>query len=86
MVTLIRKCANARCADIIGIDERPNKKYCSESCKNKANNDKNKKGRITWDSIIEKYDGSTSETFNPIALHKWLKENYYPPRIIKQKK
>jgi hypothetical protein len=84
MATLIRKCANARCADIIGSEERANKKFCSKDCKNKANNDNNKKGRITWDKILDRYNDLPSEPFIPFP--KWLKENYYPPRIIKQKK
>jgi hypothetical protein len=84
MATLIRKCANPMCADIIGVSERPNKKYCSQDCKNKAHNSNSKKGVVTWDSILENYEGLSSETFVPFP--KWLKENYYPPRIIKQKK
>ena len=84
MATLIRKCANPMCADIIGTSERPNKKFCSQDCKNKAHNLNSKKGAITWDKILDKYDELPKE--NPVSLPKFLKENYYPPRIIKQKK
>lgn len=84
MATLIRKCANPRCSDIIGISERPNKKYCSQGCKTNAHNDKLKKGTTTWDKILDKYSEMPTEIFVPFP--KWLKENYYPPRIIKQKK
>ena len=84
MATKIRKCANPKCSDIIGTLERPNKKYCSEDCKNQAHNSKNKKGLITWDKVLDKYDELPKEEF--VSLPKWLKENYYPPRIIKQKK
>lgn len=80
----IRKCANPRCADIIGLSERPNKKFCSQNCKYKAHNDSTKKGQITWDKILDKYNDLPTEPFIPFP--KWLKENYYPPRIIKQKK
>lgn len=80
----IRKCANTRCADIIGSNERVDKKYCSKLCKSKVHNDKNKKGRVTWENILEKYEDLPSETFVPFP--KWLKENYYPPRLIKNKK
>jgi hypothetical protein len=80
----IRKCANPKCADIIGISERPNKKFCSVECKTKAYNETQKKGEVTWDKILEKYNELPSELFIPFP--KWLKENYYPPRIIKQKK
>jgi hypothetical protein len=84
MATRIRKCANPRCSDIIGTAERPNKKFCSKDCKTQAHNDKFKKGVITWDKVLDRYDELPKETFIP--LPKWLKENYYPPRIIKQKK
>jgi hypothetical protein len=84
MATLIRKCANPMCADIIGTSERPNKKFCSKDCKNKAHNLNSKKGAITWDKVLDKYDELPKE--NPVSLPKFLKENYYPPRIIKQKK
>jgi hypothetical protein len=84
MATLIRKCANPMCADIIGTSERPNKKFCSQDCKNKAHNLNSKKGAITWDKVLDKYDELPKE--NPVSLPKFLKENYYPPRIIKQKK
>ena len=84
MATLIRKCANPMCADIIGTSERPNKKFCSQDCKNKSHNLNSKKGVITWDKVLDKYDELPKE--NPVSLPKFLKENYYPPRIIKQKK
>jgi hypothetical protein len=84
MATLIRKCANPMCSDIIGTSERPNKKFCSQDCKNKAHNLNSKKGVITWDKVLDKYDELPKET--PVSLPKFLKENYYPPRIIKQKK
>lgn len=84
MATLIRKCANPRCSDIIGTMERPNKKFCSQECKTQAHNDTQKKGQVTWDKILERYNELPSEPFVPFP--KWLKENYYPPRIIKQKK
>jgi len=84
MATLIRKCANPMCADIIGTSERPNKKFCSKDCKNKAHNLNSKKGNISWDKVLDKYDELPKETF--VSLPKFLKENYYPPRIIKQKK
>jgi hypothetical protein len=72
------------CADIIGTSERPNKKFCSKDCKNKAHNLNSKKGSFDWDKVLDKYDELPKETFVPFP--KWLKENYYPPRIIKQKK
>jgi hypothetical protein len=84
MATLIRKCANPKCPDIIGLAERPNKKFCSPYCKTQAHNNTIKKGVITWDKILEKYAELPSEPFIPFP--KWLQENYYPPRIIKQKK
>ena len=84
MATLIRKCANPMCADIIGTSERPNKKFCTKDCKNKAHNLNSKKGSFDWDKVLDKYDELPKETFVPFP--KWLKENYYPPRIIKQKK
>jgi hypothetical protein len=84
MATRIRKCANPRCSDIIGTTERPNKKFCSQECKTKAHNDTNKKGQVTWDKILDRYNDLPSEPFIPFP--RWLKENYYSPRIIKQKK
>lgn len=84
METKIRKCFNSKCANLIGVSERPNKKFCSEACKNKAHNEESKKGKLTWDKVLEWYDNLPSETFIPFP--KWLKENYYPPRIIKRKK
>jgi len=84
MGILIRKCANPKCSEIIGISERPNKKFCSQDCKNKSHNLNSKKGVITWDKVLDKYDELPKE--NPVSLPKFLKENYYPPRIIKQKK
>jgi hypothetical protein len=84
METRIRKCFNPKCATIIPISERANKKFCSETCKNKAHNQINKKGMFTWDKILDKYNELPSEPFIPFP--KWLKENYYPPRIIKNKK
>lgn len=84
MEVRIRKCANPRCSDIIGISERPNKKYCSEDCKNKAHNDRNSKKNLSWDKILDKYADLPNDSFIPFP--KWLEENYYPPRIIKQKK
>lgn len=80
----IRKCANPKCSDIIGIKERPNKKFCSKNCKTQAHNEKSKKVFISWDKVLDRYDELPKETFVPFP--KWLKENYYPPRIIKQKK
>jgi hypothetical protein len=84
METKIRKCFNPKCANIIGISERPNKKFCTENCKNKAHNQLNKKGMVTWNKILDKYEELPTEIFIPFP--KWLKENYYPPRIIKNKK
>ena len=84
MAIRIRKCANPKCADIIGISERPNKKVCSIECKTKAHNNSQKKGQVTWDKILDNYADLPSETFIPFP--KWLKENYHPPRIIKNKK
>ena len=84
METNIRKCANNKCAKIIGVFERPNKKYCSEKCKNKANNNNNSKDNRKWESVFEKYNNLPSETF--IAFPRWLSDNYYPPREIKIKK
>ena len=84
MATRIRKCANPKCSDIISILERPNKKYCSEMCKTKAHNDNNKKGLISWEKVLERYYSQPKELF--LSLDKWLEQNYYPPRIIKQKK
>jgi hypothetical protein len=83
METRIRKCANSKCATVIPASERANKKFCSETCKNRAHNEDNKKGKITWDKILDKYDDLPSEVFIPFP--KWLKDNYYPPRIIKRK-
>lgn len=84
METKIRKCFNPKCSNIIGVSERPNKKFCSENCKNKAHNQINKKGILNWDKILDRYDELPKETFVPFT--KWLEENYYPPRIIKNKK
>jgi hypothetical protein len=84
MATKIRKCANPKCSDIIGTLERPNKKYCSEMCKTRAHNDKNSKEYRSWGKVFEEYYDQSKETF--ISLDRWLKQNYYPPRIIKQKK
>ena len=80
----IRKCANPKCADIIGIKERPNKKFCSQECKTKVHNDRNSKKNISWDKIFDRYNDLPSEPFIPFP--RWLKENYYIPREIKQKK
>lgn len=84
MAIKIRKCANPKCADIIGSFERPNKKFCSQECKTRLHNDNSNKRIVTWDKILERYSDLPSEIFIPFP--KWLKENYYPPRIIKQKK
>lgn len=84
METRIRKCANSKCATVIPASERANKKFCSETCKNRAHNEDNKKGKVTWDKILDKYNDLPSEVFIPLL--KWLKDNYYPPRIIKRKK
>ena len=84
MAIQIRKCANPRCADIIGISERPNKKFCSQECKTKAHNDTHKKGQVTWDKILDRYNDLPSEPFIPFP--KWLKQNYHPPRIVKNNK
>ncbi len=84
MEVKIRKCANPRCPDIIGTTERPNKKYCSDNCKNKAHNDRNSKKNTSWAKVLNKYDELPKETFVPFP--KWLEENYYPPREIKNKK
>jgi hypothetical protein len=84
MATLIKKCANPTCADIIGRLERPNKKFCSQECKTRYHNDNSKKGVVTWEKILDNYKDLPSEPFIPFP--KWLKENYYPPRVIKQKK
>jgi hypothetical protein len=84
MAVRIRKCGNPKCADIIGISERPNKKFCNVNCKTQAHNSEFKKGVVTWDKILDKYNDLPSEPFVPFP--RWLKENYYPPRIIKQKK
>lgn len=84
MAISIRKCANPRCADIIGRLERPNKKFCSIECKTQFHNHILKKGVVTWDKIMDRYNELPSEPFIPFP--KWLKENYYPPRIIKQKR
>jgi hypothetical protein len=88
MAIKIRKCANPKCADIVGSFERTNKKYCSVECKTRFHNDSIKKGVVTWDKImdkyLDKYDDMPTDIFH--SLPKWLKENYYPPRIIKQKK
>jgi hypothetical protein len=69
---------------MIALTERPNKKFCSKECKNKAHNDRNSKNNTSWDKILDKYADLTSEPFVPLS--KWLKENYYPPREIKHKK
>ena len=84
MAIKIRKCFNPRCAEIIDKEERPNKKFCSQDCKNKTHNDNKRKGNFTWDKVLEKYNDLPSEPF--IAFPRWLKENYYPPREIKNKK
>ena len=55
METRIRKCANPKCPTIIPTTERPNKKYCSESCKNSAHNEYNRKSKFSWEKVIEKY-------------------------------
>jgi hypothetical protein len=84
METKIRKCFNPKCANIIPVTERPNKKFCSENCKNKAHNQINKKGMLTWDKVLDAYDELPKEKVVP--LQEFLKENYYPPRKIKNKK
>ena len=84
MATKIRKCSNPKCSCIIGTLERPNKKYCSEMCKTRAHNDKNSKNNVSWKKILDKYYSQEKSEFT--SLDKWLEENYYPPRIIKQKK
>jgi hypothetical protein len=78
----IRKCASPICSDIIGVWERPNKKYCSQECKTKAHNRSAKYEVESWDKIIERYKSEKTET----TIISWLKENYYPPRKIKHKK
>lgn len=80
----IRKCANPKCSDIISIQDRANKKFCSKDCKTQSHNEKVKKVFITWDKILDRYDELPKDKF--VSLTKWLKVNYYPPRIIKQKK
>ena len=62
MATLIRKCANPRCSDIIGTSERKNKKFCSQECKTRAHNESQKKGQVTWNKILEKYNQYLEET------------------------
>ena len=52
METRIRKCANSKCATVIPASERANKKICSETCKNRAHNEDNKKGKVTWDPYL----------------------------------
>jgi hypothetical protein len=84
METRIRKCANSKCATVIPASERANKKFCSETCKNRAHNEDNKKGKVTWNKILDKYYAQPKESF--LSLDKWLEQNYYPPRIIKNKK
>jgi hypothetical protein len=39
---------------------------------------------LNWDKILDKYDELPKETLVPFS--KFLEENYYPPRIIKNKK
>ena len=84
MKVKIRKCANPKCSEIIGVLERPNKKYCSLDCKNKKHNDTNSKKNISWDKVLDKYNELPTEAFIPFP--RWLKDNYYPPREIKFKK
>jgi hypothetical protein len=84
METKIRKCFSSKCANMIGVSERPNKKFCSKDCKNKSHNEDKKKGMMTWEKVLDSYENLPIENF--IAFPKWLKENYYPPRIIKRKK
>jgi hypothetical protein len=84
MATLIRKCANPRCSDIIGSRERPNKKFCSIDCKNKAHNDKNSKEYRAWSRLFESYDTRKEDLF--LSFKEWLEKNYYVPREIKHKK
>lgn len=84
MAIRIRKCANPRCSDIIGSTERPNKKFCSQDCKTQTHNDRNSKKNLSWSKILEKYYCQPKESF--LSLDKWLEQNYYPPREIKNKK
>lgn len=83
MAILIKKCANPKCADIIGLSERKDKKFCSKECKTKVHNEKNKIDNSNWDKVLDKYGDLPIEPFIPFP--RWLKENYYPPRIIKKK-
>ena len=85
MATLIRKCANPRCSDIIGTSERKNKMFCSQECKTRAHNESQKKGQVTWNKILEKYNQYLEEK-GSLSFSYWLQKKYYPPRIIKQKK
>ncbi len=84
MAIRIRKCANPRCSDIIGSTERPNKKFCSQDCKTQTHNDRNSKKNLSWAKVLDKYNDLPSEPFVPFP--KWLEQNYYPPREIKNKK
>ena len=84
MKVKIRKCANPKCSELIGILERPNKKYCSLGCKNKTHNDRNSKKNTNWRDILEKYYNQPKESF--LSLDRWLEQNYYPPKEIKIKK
>ena len=80
----IRKCDNPKCSKLISINERANKKYCSEDCKNKTHNDRNSKKNTSWKKILDQYYSQEKSEF--ISLDKWLEENYHPPREIKTKK
>jgi hypothetical protein len=84
MKVRIRKCANPKCSELIGVLERPNKKYCSLECKNKTHNDRNSKNNMSWAKVLDKYHDLPSEPFVPFP--RWLEQNYYPPKEIKIKK
>ena len=80
----IRKCANPKCSDIIGVWERPNKKYCSQDCKTQAHNDLIKLEKVTWEKIIERHNNISEKTEETFLI--WLTKNYYPPKRIKIKR
>jgi len=76
----MRKCANLKCLTLLEEAERVNKKYCSNSCKNKVNNNIDKSAS-SWEEVLNAYNELPFEPFIPFP--KWLKENYLPPKTKK---
>ena len=84
MAIKIRKCLNQKCANLIDVFQRLNKKYCSKKCKQQYHNHNNSVKNGSWEKVFENYNENITEDLN--FLPNWLKQNYYPPRKIKNKK